>query len=40
MHLRGSFYPEGPKTKELKTNSFFQELGENSYMREPVAYQV
>jgi hypothetical protein len=32
--------PDAPKEGELKLNSLFYELGENSYMKEVVAYQV
>lgn len=34
------FTPEGPSTGSPKTNSHYQELGQASYMREPVAYQA
>lgn len=38
----GNFYlwADRSPVKTLKTNSLFAELGENSYMREVVAYQV
>jgi hypothetical protein len=34
------WHPDGPKVEEINLQSFFQEPGEQSYMREPVALQV
>lgn len=40
LFCAGSIAPGAPKAKELKLNSYFMELGENSMMKEVVAYEV